>query len=419
MAAHASLGASSAKRWMTCPRSPRLIAQVPPVPTSIYAEEGTAAHWVAESVLRAWLTANHFRNPPTASNSAWVGVVAPNGVVVTSEMLEAVHVYLDWVFATFAADLREGRCDMRVEQRLSLAKLGREDMFGTTDLLVYYPQDRLLWIADYKHGKGVAVDAAGNVQTLYYALGGALHLNVPVDRVTSTIVQPRADHFEGPIRHSTVDSVDLTEFAAALLRAAERTEEEDAPLVSGEHCRFCPAAAICPRLAEDRFRDAGLEFSALPAEVESVTRTLEERTVRVELLTAAEITAVLKLRPFIDQFLNAVEAYAHRSLESGHDVTDGEFKLVAKRAIRKWADNEDVIADSLCRDFGLGDEDMFKRTLRSPADIEKQIPKDKRKLLSQYVTAESSGTTLAPASDKRPAVMPGKPGSEFSQIETE
>ena len=48
---HARLGASSSKRWMTCPGSVVLEEQMDEE-TSAYAEEGTKAHALAEAKLR-------------------------------------------------------------------------------------------------------------------------------------------------------------------------------------------------------------------------------------------------------------------------------------------------------------------------------------------------------------------------------
>ena len=52
---HANLGASSASRWMQCTSSPSLIETLDPSlrnSSSIFAEEGSAAHDLAERLLR-------------------------------------------------------------------------------------------------------------------------------------------------------------------------------------------------------------------------------------------------------------------------------------------------------------------------------------------------------------------------------
>ena len=53
MGKHALLSASSSKRWLSCTPSARLEEQFQEVPGgSVYAEEGTAAHALAEHKLK-------------------------------------------------------------------------------------------------------------------------------------------------------------------------------------------------------------------------------------------------------------------------------------------------------------------------------------------------------------------------------
>ena len=79
---HAALGASAAHRWMRCPGSLRLLADIPSRDTK-YTIEGTAAHTLAQMSLVK-------RLPP----STWEGSQI-DGVDVTEEMVEAVTVFVD------------------------------------------------------------------------------------------------------------------------------------------------------------------------------------------------------------------------------------------------------------------------------------------------------------------------------------
>ena len=51
---HAILSASSSSRWLACPPSARINAELSET-TSIYAEEGTKAHALAEKTLKGYL----------------------------------------------------------------------------------------------------------------------------------------------------------------------------------------------------------------------------------------------------------------------------------------------------------------------------------------------------------------------------
>ena len=56
MGRHALLSASSSKRWLNCPPSARLEEQFTGDIGSVYAEEGTAAHALAEHKLKRLLS---------------------------------------------------------------------------------------------------------------------------------------------------------------------------------------------------------------------------------------------------------------------------------------------------------------------------------------------------------------------------
>ena len=55
---HAILSASSSSRWLACPPSARITAELPET-TSIYAEEGTMAHALAEKTLKGYLAGRY------------------------------------------------------------------------------------------------------------------------------------------------------------------------------------------------------------------------------------------------------------------------------------------------------------------------------------------------------------------------
>lgn len=68
------------------------------------------------------------------------------------------------------------------------------EMFGTSDCVIIDNED--LHVVDYKHGRGVEVNAERNTQGMLYAYGVLCHLEVQMlyapQRVTIHIFQPRA-----------------------------------------------------------------------------------------------------------------------------------------------------------------------------------------------------------------------------------
>jgi hypothetical protein len=353
--AHSHIGASSMYRWSECPGSVRLSRGIESV-SSKYAEEGTEAHELAADILLG----------------------KPTGPVL-DEMLEAVQIYVESI-AFLRKTIKHGG-QMLVEHRFDLSKI-HPGLFGTADCVVYDPTQRRLHVFDYKHGAGIAVEVEENSQLLYYGLGALLALNVPCREVVLTIVQPRCPHPAGPVRSWAVPSVRLIDFAADLQEFARATEAEDAPLKAGDHCRFCPAAAICPELHNQALVAAKEEFG--------VSSTYDP----------AKLAKTLQLLDIVEAWAKRVREFAYR--EAIHGRIPPGWKLVDKRATRKWRSEAEAI-DSLIG-WGVPREELFTQDLKSPAQVEKLLNADGKKRLSTLVAAVSSGQTLVPDQDPRAAV---------------
>jgi antitoxin component of RelBE/YafQ-DinJ toxin-antitoxin module len=93
------------------------------------------------------------------------------------------------------------------------------------------------------------------------------------------------------------------------------------------------------------------------------------------------------------------------------------WKLVPKRATRQWVDAEG--AREALEQMGLDNSELIETTLRSPAQIEKVAKKHGLAIPKDLVVAVSTGNTIAPESDPRPAVLTiGKDiRSAFSKLE--
>jgi hypothetical protein len=111
---------------------------------------------------------------------------------------------------------------------------------------------------------------------------------------------------------------------------------------------------------------------------------------------AEQLKAALDKREIVKAWLKTIDEFAYDVLEKGGEIPG--YKLVAKRATRKWRDP--LVAQAALEAFG---DDIYEPTvLKTPAQMEKLV-KDKQ-LIEGLVVAESSGHTLVDASDKRPAV---------------
>lgn len=396
--AHSPIGASSMYRWAACPGSVRLSSGIAQK-SSVYAEEGSDAHALAaRCALRG------------ESPLDFVGKtvhIDDRRFEVTQEMAEAVAVYTNEI-RMLTAEAVGG--EVHIERSFDLSAV-YPGCFGTADAVIWAPAAKTLTVVDYKHGAGIAVDVEHNPQLQYYGLGALLSCGYPAENVRLVVVQPRCEHPAGPVRAWVISAVDLIDFRADLIEFARATEDPNAPLAPGDHCRFCPAAQInpatmdvfCDALTERRKEVAVMEFSpALSYDPEKLRKALDSREV-------------------VKAWLKALDEFAYAEAEAGRCPPG--YKLVAKRATRKWRDEGETV-DVLQNTFGHDEvANMFKpRELRSPAQLEQHLvalesfmPELKTKakraaaakeLLDDFIVAESSGHTLAPETDKRPPVKP-------------
>ena len=102
----------------------------------------------------------------------------------------------------------------------------------------------------------------------------------------------------------------------------------------------------------------------------------------------------------IEAWISDLRALALQVLESGAAVPG--YKLVAKRATRKWADEGAARAALLER---LPESEVMESSLISPAQAEKKLKKLKLTLPEDQIVAISSGNTLATEDDPRPPVL--------------
>lgn len=368
--AHSALGASSTERWMNCPASVGLIAKLKDAgvitkSSSAYADEGSSAHELAEKCLLTNKKAKDF-----------VGTVEEKyNITVTDEMAEAVQIYVDYI-----RQQGEGK-EVSIEERFQLVDIDPE-LFGTCDAAIS-EEFGTLEIVDYKHGRGIAVEAEENSQLMYYALGAAIGGDYMDFKVT--VVQPRCPHPDGPIRSWSFSAERLEEFKKELKKAVEATRSTKPEFkITEKGCKFCDAKAHCPLQKSDMMEVAKSVFDDAPLDVDT--------------LTAEEVTSILSKKEQIKDFLEAVESRAFHLLKAGKKVEG--YKLVEGRKNRVWGDESQVIADY---NGFFEDGELFTKKLKTPAQLEKLLGKE---AMAKYTVTPAGDLTLAKASDKRKEILP-------------
>ena len=360
---HALLSASGAYRWLNCTPSACLESDEPES-TSAAAEQGTAAHALAEHKLRRALKQRSKR--PV---SAWID----------DEMETLTDDYVSFVQEHISiAQETCGDPQVLIEQRLDFSHIV-PGSFGTGDCVII--AEPTLQIIDLKYGQGVLVEAVNNPQLMLYALG-ALHAFgslYDIETVSVTIYQPR---------RANVDTWEIS--VAELEQWAETEVKPKAELASagegefcpGSWCQFCRIAPTCRARAEANLQLAKLEFVP-PAE-----------------LSDAEIADVLTRIPQLKTWASDVEAYALSKAVNQGVVFEG-FKLVAGRSVRKYTSEKDVAAAA----EAAGYRDIWDRKLITLTAMEKLMGKPAfNEILGDLVTKPAGKPTLVPASDKRPAL---------------
>ena len=355
---HAKFGSSTAKRTNNCSAWVELSRGVPNI-ESAAAADGTIVH----SIVEAWLL-----NPDERA-----------GVEGAEE--EHLELAADMMAAIDATMVKYDVEEYEPEVRGTVA----EDVFGTIDYIG--KAGATLIIGDVKSGKGFQVDAERNDQILFaaWAIGETdsdelQNLIEGTDKLVGIIWQPSRD---GEIHTKewafTWDEVD--EWADNHEQMIAKARLDGNKPTPGDHCAFCPAAFKCPAKTGDALR--ALQYN--PTDIE---------------ILATNMAMVKDLKAWC----NDVEKATYNALEVGQKVTG--WKLVASRASRKWLDEAAAIK-TLRRKLG-GLKFVTTSKILGIGAMEKEIKRQKLSIDIDEMgltVKESSGTTIAPADDKRPAVL--------------
>lgn len=376
MAKHALLSASGAHRWLECTPSAQLELQFPQG-TSEYAEEGTAAHELCELTARYWLgeiSEAEYENQRDE---------LAKGKYYNAEMQECANDYAKFVAEKTAA-ARETCEDAftALEVRVDFSKYVK-DGFGTGDCIIV--SDNVLEIIDFKYGKGVRVEAAGNPQMKLYALGAYLEYNTlfDIDSVRMTIFQPRLSGVQSSDEITVKELLEWAEkYVKPRAKLAYKGEGEFAP--SEEVCKFCRAKAQCKARADKNLK-------------------LFDEAPDVLLLTPEDAGKILEQAGDIQSWLADLESLVSFTLLAGQPVEG--WKMVEGRSNRRFADELKVV-DAM-KAAGYDESLLYERKLITLTQMEKDFGKKAiAETLGELIVKPQGKPTLAPAKDKRPEFRP-------------
>jgi len=388
VSAHALLSASASSRWLNCAPSARL-EEALPEKVSVYAQEGTLAHEIAEKY-------NDYAFKKTIKQKRSLAKkITPfkENELFNDEMLEYAEGFSVFVKEKFnEVKALDPEAYIVFEERLDYSEYVPEG-FGTGDVIII--SDEKLIVIDYKYGKGVMVSAEDNTQMMLYALGAYQNYSYAYDlsSIEAIIYQPRLDH----ISSSLMDTQTLLTWADNTLKEKAALAFDGAgEFVSGEHCRFCKYKNVCRALAEENLKLQEYDYK------------------RGDALTNEEISDIIKISARLANWAKDVKAYALEKALEGEIFTG--WKVVEGKSNRKYSSEEFI--EKALQENGYKPEDYTKSSLITLTAMEKLLTKKGfTELLGEYIEKPEGKPTLVLETDKRQAINTAV--TDFEEVDTE
>lgn len=356
---HLPFGGSTAGRTLACPAWVSLSAQYPKPASSKYADEGNLLH---DCMEERYMTDKPFLDMLTEGR-------AYGSMALQEEHLDMLYTaHLATEDALREYDIAEYACEAFVQYKPDI-------IGGSIDMLGRSGDGKTCMVLDYKFGhNGVAVKQ--NPSLMFYAVCVAKDPKYSdfikdAEQIVYVIIQPQKS--SAPLVWES-NRVELQQFESDYLKAYYIASGKNPPTQAGNHCKYCPAAAYCD--------------------------TTKQQVLSSQLISptdAGTIAEALAMIPQLKEWISTVETTAHSLLTSGAVIKG--YKLVEKRAMRKWIDAKKAEAEL----FAEFQEKIYEKSLLSPAKMDKLASKSGLDI-SHLIKKESSGTTLAPESSDKPAV---------------
>ena len=368
MSGHAFLSPSASHRWLNCPPSAKLCAEVPDA-SSPYAQQGTDAHSLCAYLVEKALGRD--TRDPTGTLKYY-----------DAEMQECAEGYASFVMEEY--ERAKQTCPdtaVLIEQKVDFSPWVKGGT-GTADCILL--ADGMAEVIDYKHGLGIMVSAeseefGGNPQLMCYCLGVLEMFDgiYNIDTIKMTIYQPRREN----VSTYTMSKADLLQWAnGTLAPTALLAQEGKGEFQAGNHCQFCKVKAACRKRAEYNLELARYDFE-MPA-------TLEEH----------EIDAILLKADQLISWASDVKEYALNQALQGTDYS--HFKVVEGRSNRKYTNEDDVAKTVMAAGY-----DPYEKSILGITAMSKLLGKKKfNELLGSLICKPQGKPTLVSRSDKRPTM---------------
>jgi len=364
---HARKSLSASPRWYRCPgsiwREEKYIDVSSPA-----AIDGTGSHLLLEKLLK-----HHLRNEPwveedfVCQNIGLGNEDKPDGWLVDKERYARVMVAVEYVKKRMK-EMGEGTF-LLVESKTNPGlKYGIEDMWGTVDITLLNSSE--IEVIDYKDGF-TYVDESTE-QLVGYAAGQidySLIERFSVSKVKKTIIQPKIER--DPIRSLSHTVEQNTILMDKLSEAARLAENPNAPLLSGDHCKWCKHRTNC----EERNNVA---FNMLEG-------------LHPSKMLNKQLSSSLDNISTIEDFIENLKEEAKNRISDGEKLSG--WGIETKFKTRVWIDENDAelkIKNFAIKGVKLTAADRFKKKLITPTallklDLSKNQIKTVEKLFHRKV----------------------------------
>lgn len=374
---HSSIiGGSSAKRRANCTGSAALEAQMPAPKSTEWSLQGDALHAMMYDAL------DEGTLPERGKAHTWRSEDVE--VEFTAKDLEERF----WpVYDAMCKLIRDEDLDYDLELRYAHPITADQTVFGTLDFIGRSQQDGRVWVVDYKFGQGIKEFARESYQLAFY-LTGCVENGDPLVQgmrnISFVIAQPWRDSEEVFDIWET-DISWLESYRTVERRTFVAISTGQTALNSGDHCRFCRAAAICP---EQRVALDSLGQMEPPKELPAGMTVMK----LAELLELGEraVSTQKKLMELATQ------------LADSDGIRIPGWKVIDSVGNRTYTDAAEAGAAAV---KVLGSEAFKPQELRSPAQLEKAFKTAGKDfdVMSKHIYRPNRGVKLVRDTHSAPA----------------
>jgi hypothetical protein len=295
---------------------------------------------------------------------------------------------------------------LHVEKRVNFSKFVEvEGQFGTVDAYILFPEQKRCVTIDYKSGRTPVY--ADCEQLKLYNLGILQeHADLLLETFENYIVQPLVH--STPDRH-VVSTKELLIFSANTKRDVREAIEvreikrfggniEECLTPSEKACQWCKAKGICPKLQSE-----SLSLIAQDDDFENLDEQLQALS-EYGSRNLSNLGDLVSRFPLLEKWMEAKRDQLYKALMAGGEV-QGWKVVQGKPGNRAWADEQQ--AEEALKALRLKQDEMYVKRIISPTQAERLLKKDSPKKwakVEELITRADGGLTIAPASDKRPAI---------------